>query len=106
MDLRFTDTNAADDAAGRAFGLEGNLYLPVVAAALAGVGLFAALAFLIGLSLVAASLFAAAPIFLTLAWALGLKKGRPPGYDRDFLEYLTGGGSFAPVAAQQREDAS
>jgi hypothetical protein len=104
MDLRFTDTNAADDAAGRAFGLDGNLYLPVVAAALAGVGLFAALAFIIGLSLVAAGLFAAAPFFLTVAWALCLKKGRPSGYDRDFLEYLAGGG-FAPVAAQQREDA-
>ena len=106
MDLRFTDTNAADDATGRAFGLEGNLYLPVVAAALAWVGLFAALAFLIGFSLVAAGLFSAAPFLLTLAWALCLKKGRPSGYDRDFLDYLTGGGGFAPVAAQQREDAS
>lgn len=106
MDLRFTDTNAADDAAGRAFGLEGNLYLPVVAAALAGVGLFAALAFLIGISLVVAGLIAAAPFLLTVAWALCLKKGRPSGYDRDFLDYLTGGGGFAPVAAEQREDAS
>jgi hypothetical protein len=44
-DLRFTDTNAADDSAGRAFGLDGNLYLPVAAAALGAVGLFAGLTF-------------------------------------------------------------
>jgi hypothetical protein len=36
-DLRFTDTNAADDSAGRVFGLEGNLYLPVVGGFVAGV---------------------------------------------------------------------
>lgn len=106
MDLRFTDTNAADDATGRAFGLDGNLYLPVVAAAFAGVGLFALLAFLIGSSLVAAGLFAAMPFLLTLTWVLCLKKGRPPGYDRDYLEYLTGGGGFAPVAAEPREAAT
>ncbi len=106
MDLRFTDTNAADDAAGRAFGLDGNLYLPVVAAALAGVGLFVALAFLVGLSLVTAGLVAVVPFLLTVAWVLCLKKGRPSGYDRDFLDYLIGGGGFAPIAAQQREDAS
>ena len=41
MELRFTDTNAADDSAGRAFGLEGDLYLPVVIAVVAAVGLFA-----------------------------------------------------------------
>ena len=33
--LRHTETNSADDSAGRAFGLDGNLYLPVLLAVLA-----------------------------------------------------------------------
>jgi hypothetical protein len=31
-ELRLTETNAADDSSGRAFGLDGNLYLPVLCA--------------------------------------------------------------------------
>ena len=45
-ELRFTDTNAADDSAGRVFGLDGNLYLPVVSGLVAGVVLFAGLGFI------------------------------------------------------------
>ena len=43
-ELRFTDSNAGDDSAGRAFGLEGNLYLPVVFGLVAGVQLWLFLA--------------------------------------------------------------
>ena len=42
-ELRFTDINAGADSAGRAFGLDGNLYLPVVIAAVAAVGAVALL---------------------------------------------------------------
>jgi hypothetical protein len=102
-ELRFTDTNAADDSAGRVFGLDGNLYLPVVIAGIGGVGAFAALGFLAHLPLPLAGLTAALPAGLTLAWALFLKRGKPAGYDRDQLEDWLGAGDFGPVAEHQRE---
>ena len=102
-ELRLTDTNAADDAPGRAFGLDGNLYLPVVVAAVGGIGLFAVLGLLFHFPLAVAGIAAALPCGLTLAWALSLKRGRPAGYDRDQLEDWLGGGNFGPVASHQRE---
>ena len=102
-ELRFTDTNAADDSAGRAFGLDGNLYLPVVIAGVGGIGLFAVLGLLFHFPLALAGLTAALPAGLTLAWALFLKRGKPAGYDRDKLEDWLGGGDFGPVAEHQRE---
>jgi hypothetical protein len=101
-DLRFTDTNAADDSAGRAFGLDGNLYLPVAAAALGAVGLFAGLTFWLHTNWVVAGTVAAIPLGLTAGWVLGLKHGRPAGHDRDQLEDLLRGGNFGPGAQAGR----
>lgn len=100
--LRFTDTNAADDSAGRAFGLDGNLYLPVAAAALGSVGLFAGLTFWLHTNWVVAGTVAAVPLGLTAGWVLGLKHGRPAGHDRDQLEDLLRGGNFGPGAQAGR----
>ena len=66
-DLRFTDTNAADDSAGRVFGLEGNLYLPVVGGFVAGVLLFAGLGFA-GTGYPLAGMVAGIPIAGSLVW--------------------------------------
>lgn len=93
-ELRYTDTNAADDSAGRAFGLEGNLYLPVVLAIVAAIGLFALLAFGFHAGYLVAGLLSTPPLAAVLAWAFWLKHGRPAGYDRDRLEDLFGGGDF------------
>jgi hypothetical protein len=60
-DLRFTDTNAADDSAGRVFGLDGNLYLAVVVAGLVAVGLFAVLSLWLHTNWVLAGVIAAFP---------------------------------------------
>ena len=37
-ELRLTDTNAADDSAGSVWGLDGNLFMPVVASAAISIG--------------------------------------------------------------------
>ena len=37
-ELRLTDTNAADDSAGSVWGLDGNLFMPVVASAALSIG--------------------------------------------------------------------
>jgi hypothetical protein len=99
-ELRFTETNSGDDSAGRAFGLEGNLYLPVVGAVFAALLLFAGSAFA-GFGTVAAGSMAAVPITLTAAWIIGLKHGKPAGYDRDKLEAVIGAGHFSrPIEAK------
>jgi hypothetical protein len=102
MDLRYTDTNSADDSRGRAFGLEGDLYLPVVIAVVVSLGLLA----LLGLGFKTGWLIATSvsvwPAALTLVWATLLRHGRPPGYDRDWIEQRLGGGDFSRQAAAQR----
>ncbi len=90
MDLRFTDTNAADDAAGRAFGLEGNLYLPVVIAAVGGLGMLAGLGLGLGVSWGIAGVVAGLPVAGVVAWILVLRRGQPRGHDRDQVEAWLG----------------
>ena len=92
-DLRYTDTNAADDSAGRVFGLEGNLYLPVVGGFVAGVLLFAGLGF-VGTGYPLAGIVAGIPITGSLVWVLGFRQGKPSGYDRDRLDQALGGANF------------
>lgn len=102
MDLRHTDTNAADDSRGRVFGLDGNLYLPVVVAAVAALGIFAIVGLLLNAGWIIAGVVAGTPLMLVLAWAIFLRNGRPPAYDRDLIEQLLGGGNFSRNARQQR----
>jgi hypothetical protein len=100
-ELRHTDTNAADDSAGRAFGLEGNLYLPVVLALLGGLGLFALLTIAVHANPLASGLLVALPLGAVLGWVACLRHGKPAGYDRDWLETRFGGGSFTRRADRQ-----
>ncbi|MFO1448225.1 MAG: hypothetical protein U1F61_08730 [Opitutaceae bacterium] len=102
MNLRHTDTNAADDSRGRVFGLDGNLYLPVVIAAVFALALFAVVGLLLHLGWVTAGVVAGTPLALVLAWAVFLRNGRPPAYDRDLIEQLLGGGTFSRSAKPQR----
>ena len=102
MDLRHTDTNAADDSRGRAFGLDGNLYLPVVIAVVGSLGIGAALANLLHVGWVVAGVVASLPLAVTVFWAIGLKHGKPSGYDRDWLEQKFGRGDFTREQAAQQ----
>lgn len=102
MDLRRTDTNAADDSRGRAFGLDGDLYLPVVIAALLSLAVGALLAMWLHTGWLMAGAIAALPFGLTLSWAILLKHGRPPGHDRDWIDQKFGGGDFTRCREAQR----
>ena len=82
-DLRLTDTNAASDSKGRTWGLEGSLFWWLVG----GIGA-AITAFFLGIALV--------PLALCLAYIFGLRQGKPPGYDRDWFEYILGARGFSP----------
>lgn len=92
-DLRFTETNSGDDSSGRAFGLDGNLYLGVVLAVILAVAIFAGLTFL-GVGIFRSAIAASVPVATTAGWILLLKHGRPPGYDRDKVDDLLGGADF------------
>lgn len=93
-ELRYTDTNAADDASGQAFGLEGNLYIPVVVALVGAVGLFALATLLLRLKPFPAGLAAGIPLAFVVGWVVFLRNGRPAGFDRDLVEQWLGGGHF------------
>ena len=100
-ELRHTETNAADDSAGRAFGLDGNLYLPVLVAVVGALALFAVLGLLLRINLIVAGIMVTVPLAVVLGWVLLLKQGKPAGHDRDFVEYLLGGGNFTRLPADQ-----
>lgn len=100
-ELRQTETNSADDSAGRAFGLDGNLYLAVVGAALAAFGLYALLTLWLHAPGLVTGPMAALPLGAVLAWAIGLKHGKPAGYDRDWIQEKLGGRNFTRVEAEQ-----
>ena len=95
-ELRFTETNSADDSAGKTWGLEGSLFWFLTG------GVFAAVLTLLVLFSMwhwtfPASLGAAAvPLAVSLLYVFGFRQGKPVGYDRDLLEFWIGGPGFAP----------
>jgi hypothetical protein len=95
MELRYTETNAADDSSGRAFGLEGDLYMPLVVGLVASIGLVGMLVLIGNVSLPLAALVGGIPLGVTVGWIIGLRRGRPAGFDRDWLEHVLGVGSFS-----------
>ncbi|MFA5262947.1 MAG: hypothetical protein WC378_03915 [Opitutaceae bacterium] len=100
-ELRLTDTNSADDSAGRAFGLEGNLYLVLVIALMGALGVAGLLGFVLRVSWVFAVVAGVAPLTGVAGWVICLKHGKPAGYDRDRIETAFGGGDFTRSPADQ-----
>src|SRR6202020_1651016 len=97
-DLRLPDTNAADDSAGSVWGLDGNLFMPVVASAAISIGVILILFSLFHVVWWLSFPFGAVPFGATLSYVLLFKQGKPPGYDRDLFElWITASGfSFNP----------
>jgi hypothetical protein len=99
--LRFTDTNSADDSKGRTWGLEGNLFWYLASGGFASVVLMLLLFSVYRLSFATAGLCAGAPLLLVLVYVFGFRQGKPPGYDRDCLEYWITGKGFGPELRPQ-----
>ncbi len=101
-DLRFTDTNAASDSKGRTWGLEGGLFWWLLGGIGAAITTFFLL--LVGLKMaLSASLgIALVPLALCLAYIFGLRQGKPPGYDRDYFQFLMGARGFTPDTDRDR----
>jgi hypothetical protein len=94
--IRFTETNSADDSKGRTWGLDGNLFWFVAGGAFAFVVIllvcFSALKF----NFVPSILLAALPLTLCVIYVFTLRQGKPPGYDVDCLELWLNGSGFTP----------
>lgn len=95
-ELRLTDTNAASDSKGRTWGLEGGLFWWLVGGVGTGITLFFVLLVMLKCSLLTSFLSALVPVLLCLAYIFGLRQGKPPGYDRDILQYALTGRGFGP----------
>ena len=101
-DLRLTDTNAASDSQGSTWGLEGNLFWYLVGGLGAGIMTFFVLIVILKTSLLLSIGVAALPVMLALAYIYGLRQGKPPGYDRDFVQHMLFGAGFSPEADRGR----
>jgi hypothetical protein len=95
-ELRLTDTNAASDSKGRTWGLEGGLFWWLIGGIGAGITLFFVLLVVVGSSLGVSFFVALVPVLFCLAYIFGLRQGKPPGYDRDIIEYAANGRGFSP----------
>lgn len=97
-ELRFTETNSADDSAGKTWGLEGNLFWYLIGGGFASVVTLLLLFSVWRWSIVAALIPAAGPLGLTLIYILAFRQGRPSGYDTDLFELWIKGAGFGPEA--------
>ena len=95
-ELRLSETNSADDSAGRTWGLDGSLFWVIVA----GVFLFVVTLLLLFSGMRCgfwqSSAIAFIPLALTLIYVFGFRQGKPPAYDLDLADYWTNGAGFAP----------
>ena len=99
--LRFSDTNAADDSGGSVWGLDGNLFLPVVISAMASIGVLIVLFAAFHVHWLISALIGAIPFSVTLAYVLLLKQGKPPAYDLDLFDLWINGHGFSLVERGQ-----
>lgn len=95
-DMRFTDTNSADDSKGRTWGLDGNLFWYLIGGIFASVIIMLLLFSAYHLSFFASTAIAVIPLALTLIYVFGFRQGKPPRYDLDCLEYWLAGKGFSP----------
>jgi hypothetical protein len=102
-EMRFTETNSADDSAGKTWGLEGNLFWYLIGGAFVSVLTLLLLFSIWRWTLVSALVPAAVPISLTLLYVFALRQGRPPGYDTDLFELWLRGPGFGPAIAISSE---
>lgn len=94
-ELRMTDTNAADDSKGAVWGLDGDLFIPVVASAALSLGVLMVLYSVLGVHWLLSAVMGAAPFGLTLGYVLTFRQGKPPGYDRDLFDRWMNGDGFS-----------
>ncbi len=95
-ELRFTETNSAEDSAGKTWGLEGSLFWYLTGGVFTSVIVLLVLFGMWHWTLTASAAAAVAPLAVVLLYIFGFRQGKPPGYDRDLVELWLSGPGFAP----------
>jgi VIT1/CCC1 family predicted Fe2+/Mn2+ transporter len=101
QELRFTETNSADDSEGKTWGLDGNLFWYVAGGSFVSVIILLLLFSAMHLSFLMASVVAAVPFTLMLGYVFGFRQGKPPGYDVDCFDLWLSGEGFGPEPGGQ-----
>jgi hypothetical protein len=99
--IRFTETNSADDSKGRTWGLDGNLFWFVAGGAFAFVVILLLCFSALKLSFLVSVILAALPLTLCVIYVFALRQGKPPGYDLDCLDLWLNGSGFTPDGVAQ-----
>lgn len=95
-ELRFTETNSADDSAGKTWGLEGSLFWFLTGGVFAAVIVLLVLFSMRHWTFVASLGAAAVPLVVSMLYVFGFRQGKSAGYDRDLFELSLHGPGFAP----------
>jgi hypothetical protein len=96
QNLRFTNTNSADDSKGKTWGLDGNLFWFIAGGAFGFVVILLACFSAMKMSFLLSLFLAALPLTLCVIYVFAFRQGKPPGYDIDCLEYCLAGKGFGP----------
>lgn len=99
--ITITETNSSNDSRGEAFGLSGNQYLYIVIAFVISLGVLLGLHLLLRCSFVGSITIAIGPFLLTVAYILCLKRDKPDGYDRDYIENILYGAHWTSTSKAQ-----
>jgi hypothetical protein len=100
-ELRFTETNSADDSTGKTWGLEGNLFWFVAGGAFVGVLTLLLLFSMWHWTFISALVPALIPLGSAMLYALALRQGKPSGYDIDLFELWLKGSGFGPQSPRE-----
>lgn len=95
-ELRFTETNSADDSTGKTWGLEGNLFWFIAGGAFASVMTLLLLFSVSHWTLLSALVPSLLPIGIALLYVFTFRQGKPSGYDIDLFELWLKGRGFGP----------
>jgi hypothetical protein len=90
-DIRFTETNSADDSQGQTWGLDGNLFWFMAGGAFAFVIILLLCFSAMRMGFFASVLIAAVPLALCAIYVFVFRQGKPASYDMDCLDFWLSG---------------
>jgi hypothetical protein len=94
QDIRFTETNSADDSQGQTWGLDGNLFWFMAGGSFAFVIILLVCFSALRMGFIASLLIAAVPLALCAMYVFVFRQGKPANYDMDCLDYWLSGSGF------------
>ena len=103
QELRFTETNSADDSQGKTWGLDGNLFWYIAGGSFVSVITLLLLFSAMRMSFFTSLLIAAMPLALCATYVFVFRQGKPAGYDMDCLDFWLSGPGFGPNPQKQPE---